>query len=148
MEVLTYLTPYFNKHTFLQFLLCLSDHFYTANAFHPSNKFCFLYTDFCSRILVGFLSVIKGLLSMLRISWKHLEGVRNSLIRFIRFPQGKDSGNIHLRKGRTYQTNLPGKRSEFYYSLSAHCFPLMLSANLPCFYDSRSSTLPGINIRL
>ena len=34
------------------------------------------------------------------------------------------------------------------YPLSAHNFPLMFSRNLPCFNGSRSSTFPGVNIKL
>ena len=32
--------------------------------------------------------------------------------------------------------------------LSAHSFPLMFSRNVPCFNGSRSSTFPGVNIKL
>ena len=34
------------------------------------------------------------------------------------------------------------------YPLSAHGFPLMFSRNLSCFNGSRSSTYPGVNIKL
>lgn len=34
------------------------------------------------------------------------------------------------------------------YPLSAHSFPLMFSRNLPCFNGSRSSTFPGVNMKL
>ncbi len=58
---------------------------------------------------------------MERISWKRLEGVRNSSMRFLCFPQGKrmflcrktyvsSSENIRLQKGRcTHQTDVLGK---------------------------------------
>lgn len=58
---------------------------------------------------------------MERISRKRLEGMRNSSMRFLCFPQGKRMfpcrepyvsalGNIRLRKGRrTHQTDVPGK---------------------------------------
>ena len=34
------------------------------------------------------------------------------------------------------------------YPLSAHSFPLMFYENLPCFNGSRSSTFPGVNMKL
>ena len=34
------------------------------------------------------------------------------------------------------------------YTLSAHSFPLMFFRNLPCFKGSRSSTFPGVNMKL
>ena len=34
------------------------------------------------------------------------------------------------------------------YPLSAHSFPLMFSKNLPCFKGSRSSSFPGVNMKL
>lgn len=33
------------------------------------------------------------------------------------------------------------------YPLSAHSFPFIFSKNFPCFRGSRSSTLPGVNMK-
>ena len=70
---------------------------------------------------------------MERINRKRLEGMRNSSMRFLCFPQGKRMfscrepyvsalGNIRLRKGRrTHQTDVPGKTKKrltnFFHSL-------------------------------